>query len=50
MKKVEIKTKRMKLRPMTDGEIESLMEHIDNGTAAANGVCYDFDLDWVVMQ
>lgn len=30
MKKVEIKTKRMKLRPMTDGEIESLMEHIDN--------------------
>lgn len=30
MKKVEIKTKRMKLRPMTDGEIESLMERIDN--------------------
>ena len=28
----------------------AVMEHIDNGTADANGVCYDFDLDWVVMQ
>ena len=27
----------------------AVMEHIDNGTADANGVCYDFDLDWVVQ-
>ncbi len=30
MKKIEIKTKRMTLRPMSDGEIEALMERIDS--------------------
>ena len=30
MKKLEIKTKRMTLRPMSDGEIEALMNHIDS--------------------
>ena len=30
MKEVEIKTKRMTLRPMPDGEIETLMERIDD--------------------
>ena len=30
MKEIEIKTKRIKLRPMSDGEIEALMEHIDS--------------------
>ena len=30
MKKLEIKTKRMTLRPMSDDEIEALMEHIDS--------------------
>lgn len=30
MKETEIKTKRMTLRPMSDGEIEALMEHIDS--------------------
>ena len=30
MKVIEIKTKRMKLRPMSDDEIEALMKHIDS--------------------
>ena len=30
MKELEIKTKRMTLRPMSDGEIEALMERIDS--------------------
>ena len=30
MKKIEVKTKRMALRPMSDGEIEALMERIDD--------------------
>lgn len=30
MKELEIKTKRMTLRPMPDSEIEALMEHIDD--------------------
>lgn len=30
MKEIEIKTKRMTLRPISDGEIEALMEHIDS--------------------
>ncbi len=30
MKKIEVKTKRMTLCPMSDGEIETLMEHIDS--------------------
>lgn len=30
MKKAEVKTKRMILRPMSDGEIEALMERIDD--------------------
>lgn len=30
MKELEIKTKRLTLRPMSDGEIEALMERIDD--------------------
>ena len=30
MKELEIKTKRMTLRPMPDSEIEALMERIDD--------------------
>lgn len=30
MKEIEIKTKSMTLRPISDGEIEALMEHIDS--------------------
>ena len=30
MKKLEVKTKRMVLRPMTDAEIEMLMERLDS--------------------
>ena len=42
MKEVEIKTKRMTLRPMLDGEIEALMERIDDeGLRAAYGEMLD---------